>query len=129
MATSGSHSHCAASPEQPPDFKTEFHPRSRRRPLFQHQEDFGLRNVADLAPNSSPWCPFIEEGDYLFTEIALQAGLNASQVNGLLGLVARVSQGKTKVTLRNEIDLRRAWDRAAAQVTPVSCVSRFSFTL
>ncbi|KAF8547604.1 hypothetical protein OG21DRAFT_1527044 [Imleria badia] len=63
--------------------------------------------------------PFAEEGDYLFAEIALQAGLNSLQVNGLLGLISRISQGKAKVTLRNEIDLRRSWDRAAAQVTPL----------
>ena len=113
MATIGSHSHCAASPEQPLDFKTEFHPRNHCPPLFQHQEDFGLQNIADLAPDSSPWHPFIEEGDYLFAEITLQAGLNASQVNGLLGLVACVLQGKAKVTLHNEIDLCRAWNQAA----------------
>ena len=129
MATIDSHSHRAASPEQPPDFKTEFHLCSHCPPLFQHQEDFGLWNVADLAPDSSPWRPFIEEGDYLFAEIALQAGLNASQVNGLLGLVTHVSQEKAKVTLHNEIDLHCAWNQAAAQVTPVCCVSRFSFTL
>ncbi|KAF8127384.1 hypothetical protein EV363DRAFT_1401113 [Boletus edulis] len=114
-----SHSHRSASSEPPvPDFKTEFHPHSHRPPLFQHQEDFGLRNAAELAPDGSPWRPFVEEDDYLFAEIALQAGLNSSQVNGLLGLISRISQGKAKVTLRNEIDLRRSWDRAAAQVTP-----------
>ncbi|KAF8452167.1 hypothetical protein L210DRAFT_3608318 [Boletus edulis BED1] len=92
-----SHSHCSASSEPPvPDFKTEFHPHSHRPPLFQHQEDFGLRNTAELAPDGSPWRPFIEEGDYLFAEIALQAGLNSSQVNGLLGLISRISQGKAK---------------------------------
>ncbi|KAG6369593.1 hypothetical protein JVT61DRAFT_14212, partial [Boletus reticuloceps] len=88
VSMASSHSHRSASSEPPvPDFKTEFHPRSHRPPLFQHQEDFGLRNAAELAPNGSPWRPFVEEGDYLFAEIALQAGLNSSQVNDLLGLI------------------------------------------
>ncbi|KAF8138631.1 hypothetical protein EV363DRAFT_1103097, partial [Boletus edulis] len=102
----------------PHDFKTHFHPRSNRPPLFQYQNDFGCRDIHDLAPDAQPWRPFAEEGDYQFAEIALQAGLNTSQVNGLLALMSRISQGKAKVTLRSEVDLRRAWDKAAMQVTP-----------
>ncbi|KAG6379799.1 hypothetical protein JVT61DRAFT_10344 [Boletus reticuloceps] len=124
-----SRSHRSASSELLPDFKTEFHPHSHCHPLFQHQEDFSLWNAAKLAPDGSPWCPFIKEGDYLFVEITLQAGLNSSQVNGLLGLISCISQGMAKVTLRNEIDPCRSWNRAAPQVTPVSHVSPVSFDL
>lgn len=114
-----SRSRRSPSPEKPIDFKTEYHPRSHRPPLFQQQESFGLRDLSDTPSDSQPWRPFVEEGDYIFSEIALQAGLNNSSVNSLLTLISRISQGKAKVTLRNEVDLRRAWDRAAAQLTPV----------
>ncbi|KAF8120295.1 hypothetical protein EV363DRAFT_1191298 [Boletus edulis] len=119
MASSSSHRDRSVSAELPHDFKTHFHPRSNRPPLFQYQNDFGCWDIHDLAPDAQPWRPFAEEGDYQFAEIALQAGLNTSQVNGLLALMSRISQGKAKVTLRSEVDLRRAWDKAAMQVTPV----------
>ncbi|KAI5986488.1 hypothetical protein EDD15DRAFT_2389855 [Pisolithus albus] len=108
----------SSSEQQPADFKTEFHPRSNRPSLFQSQEEFGQCAFPAMAHDTQPWRPFIEEGDYMFAEIALQAGLSASHINGLLTLIARINQGKAKVTLRNEVDLQRAWDRAAMQVTP-----------
>ncbi|KAI6138576.1 hypothetical protein BKA82DRAFT_4020305 [Pisolithus tinctorius] len=86
----------------PADFKTEFHPCSNTPSLFQSQEEFGQRAAATMAPDPHPWCPFIEEGDYLFAEIALQVGLNASQINGLLSLISRIVQGKANVTLWND---------------------------
>lgn len=118
------HSSQSPSPEEPSDFKMEFHPRSHRPPLFEQQESFGSRDLFDAAPSDSqPWRPFVEEGDYMFSEIALQAGLNASHVDALLTLISRVTQGKAKITLQNDVDLRRAWDKAAAQLTPVrSCL-------
>lgn len=127
--TSSSGSRRSPSAEQPPDFKTEFHPHSNRPPLFQQQEEFGMRDDHQMAPDTHPWRPFVEQGDYLFAEIALQAGLNASQVNGLLRLISHISQGKAKVTLQNEVDLRRAWDMAAMQVTPVSLIHYISLVL
>ncbi|KIK14665.1 hypothetical protein PISMIDRAFT_116623 [Pisolithus microcarpus 441] len=108
----------STSEQEPADFKTEFHPRSDCPPLFQSQEDFGQCAFPAMAHDTQPWLPFIEEGDYLFAEIALQAGLSASHINGLLTLISRIGQGKVKVTLRNEVDVQRAWDWAAMQVTP-----------
>ncbi|KAI6006349.1 hypothetical protein F5J12DRAFT_905767 [Pisolithus orientalis] len=78
----------------PADFKTEFHPHSNTPSLFQSQEEFGQCATAMMAPDPHPWHPFIEEGDYLFAEIALQAGLNMSQINGLLSLISHTIQGK-----------------------------------
>ncbi|KAI6107235.1 hypothetical protein EV401DRAFT_2060073 [Pisolithus croceorrhizus] len=101
-----------------PHEATEFHPHSNCPSLFQSQEEFGQCAFPAMACNTQPWCPFIEEGDYMFAEIALQAGLSASHINSLLMLIACVNQGKAKVTLRNEVNLQRAWDRAAMQVTP-----------
>ncbi|KAI5986273.1 hypothetical protein F5J12DRAFT_787264 [Pisolithus orientalis] len=96
--------------------------------LFQSQEEFGQHATAMMAPNPHPWCPFIEEGDYLFAEIALQAGLNASQINGLLSLISRIVQGKANVTLQNNADLQHAWDRVAMQVTPVHSFSSYTMS-
>ena len=103
--TSSGGGHRSPSAEQLPNFKTEFHPRSNRPPLFQQQEEFGMQDGHQMAVDTHPWCPFVEQGDYLFAEIALQVGLNASQVNGLLRLISHISQGKAKVTLCNEVDL------------------------
>ncbi|KAI6107526.1 hypothetical protein EDD17DRAFT_1776127 [Pisolithus thermaeus] len=96
----------SGSKEQPADFKTEFHPCSNHPSLFQSQEEFGQNAFPAMVHDTQPWHPFIEEGDYIFAEIALQAGLSASHINGLLTLISRIGQGKC------------AWDRAAMQVMP-----------
>ncbi|KAI6096506.1 hypothetical protein F5141DRAFT_1220785 [Pisolithus sp. B1] len=95
----------SGSEEQPTDFKTEFHPRSHCPSLFQSQEEFGQYAFPAMVHDTQPWHPFIEEGDYMFAEIALQAGLSTSHINGLLMLISCIGQGK------------HAWDRAAMQVT------------
>ncbi|KIN99327.1 hypothetical protein M404DRAFT_155482 [Pisolithus tinctorius Marx 270] len=125
MASNGSDQ--MPSPEQPPaDFKTEFHPCSNTPLLSQLQEEFGQHATAMMAPDPHPWCPFIKEGDYLFAEIALQAGLNMLQINGLLSLISHIIQGKANVTLQNDVDLQCAWDRAAMQVTLVHSFSSYT---
>ena len=98
-------SHQSLSPDPLANFKTEFHLRSPRAPLYLTQEELGQRDVPGLAPDSRLWRPFVEKGACLFAEIALQARLNASHVNGLLTLITRISQGKLKATLRNETNL------------------------
>ncbi|KIK81387.1 hypothetical protein PAXRUDRAFT_15268 [Paxillus rubicundulus Ve08.2h10] len=73
-----------------------------------------------MAPNKEPWHPYNESGNFKFTDITLEARLNAAQINGLLSLIAHVSQGQAKVTLKNEADLCKAWDNVAAELTPFS---------
>jgi hypothetical protein len=127
----------ASNPAQPaasdgqrqPDFKTEYHPRSNRPHLFQSYEEFGRQATEDLAPDKEPWRPYRVSGDFEFAEIALEAGLNVAQINGLLSLISRVSQGQAEVTLKNEGDLRKAWDNAAAELTPVRFSSLLSLPL
>ncbi|KAG0695436.1 hypothetical protein DFH29DRAFT_814173, partial [Suillus ampliporus] len=65
------------------------------------------------------WCPFCSCGDFEFTEIALDAALKKSQINGLLSLIGRISRGETQMMLKNDADLRKAWEHATDQVTPV----------
>ncbi|KAI6020734.1 hypothetical protein BKA83DRAFT_4523337 [Pisolithus microcarpus] len=67
------------------------------------QEEFGQCAFPAMARDTQPWCPFIEEGDYTFAEIALQAGLSASHINGLLMLITCINQGKAKFTHHNVV--------------------------
>ncbi|KIK17107.1 hypothetical protein PISMIDRAFT_52440, partial [Pisolithus microcarpus 441] len=97
------------------DFKTEFHPRSKRPPLYQASEEFGRQNAEDITLGSEPWRPFASEGDYIFATVAVEAGLSAAQVDSLLRLVHCVAQGTARVTLRNNAGLHTALDRAASQ--------------
>ncbi|KAG1771368.1 hypothetical protein EV702DRAFT_977385, partial [Suillus placidus] len=65
------------------------------------------------------WCPFRSCADFEFSEIALDAALNKHQIDALLNLILCISQGHTEITLKNEADLSKAWDNAAAELTPV----------
>jgi len=110
----------AVNIERPQDFKIEFHPRSGREPLYQRFEEFGVTPETQAPPvDETPWRPFQSRGDFEFSEIALDAALNKGQVDRLLSLIARIAQGDTQVTLKNEADLRTALDNAAAELTPV----------
>jgi hypothetical protein len=66
-----------------------------------------------------PWCPFRSRGNFEFAEIALDAALNKAHINGLLALISRIPSGETQMTLKTDMDLRKAWEHATDQVTPV----------
>ncbi|KIJ11284.1 hypothetical protein PAXINDRAFT_164124 [Paxillus involutus ATCC 200175] len=104
------------------DGRTEYHLRSQRPTLHQTFEEFGLKNndLHENAIDPTPWKPFRTRGDHCFTKIALDAGLNKAQVEGLLTLISLVSQGKESMTLKNEAELRRTCDNAEAELTPFS---------
>ncbi|KIK25721.1 hypothetical protein PISMIDRAFT_9458 [Pisolithus microcarpus 441] len=111
----------SCSTNHPRDFKTEFHPRSKRSTLYQSFEDFGQQNPEHIvALDSEPWRPFASEGDYIFATIAVEAGLSSTQVDSLLTLVHRIGKGTASITLVNDAGLRTALDRAASQLTPFS---------
>ena len=105
--------------EVPADFKTDYHPRSGRPPLFQSADDFGRLAPPAVQPDEQPWKPFKTEADLEFADIAIQAGLNASHVNALLRIISRVANHSASVTFKNENELRLACDRAAQELTPV----------
>ncbi|KIN97634.1 hypothetical protein M404DRAFT_32106 [Pisolithus tinctorius Marx 270] len=115
-----------ATNDHPPDFKTKFHPRSKRLTLFQFTEEFGQQNLECMPPDREPWHPFASEGDYIFALIAMEAGLSSNQVDSLLKLVHCISQGTASVTLCNDAGLCTALDRAAVQLTPFS---KFEITM
>ncbi|KAG1896435.1 uncharacterized protein F5891DRAFT_1193009 [Suillus fuscotomentosus] len=89
--------------EQPYKFKTEFHPRSGRQTLYQRFEEFGITPETQVLPaEQEPWRPFQSRADFEFSEIALDAALNKNQIDWLLNLMAQISQGQAKITLKND---------------------------
>ena len=102
------------------DFKTKYHPRSKRPTLFQTSDDFRVCNTSKPPPNPTPWHPFRCKRDFEFAEIALEASLNKRQVESLLDLISRVAKGKAQVTLENEAELHKVCDWAREELTPVS---------
>ncbi|KAG1865264.1 hypothetical protein F4604DRAFT_1881913 [Suillus subluteus] len=111
-----------ASARLPSEFKTEYHPRSGRPTLFQPFDEFRISSEAQHMPiiDKEPWRPFRSRGDFEFSEIAIEAALNKSQINALLSLITRVSEGNAQITLKNEADLSKAWDNATVELTPFS---------
>ncbi|KAG2123498.1 hypothetical protein BD769DRAFT_1628911 [Suillus cothurnatus] len=77
--------------------QTEYHPSSGREPLHQAFNEFRV-NVHDttegLPVDEEPWHPFSSQGDFEFAEIALDASLNKSHIDGLLSLIARIATGQ-----------------------------------
>ncbi|KAG2140569.1 hypothetical protein DEU56DRAFT_870910 [Suillus clintonianus] len=105
--------------ERPCEFKTEFHPRSGHETCYQPYEEFGVTPKQQAIPaEEEPWRPFRSRSDFEFSEIALDAALNENQVDRLLSLMARISQGQAQIMLANKADLRKALDNAAAELTP-----------
>ncbi|KIK78025.1 hypothetical protein PAXRUDRAFT_17112 [Paxillus rubicundulus Ve08.2h10] len=118
MATESSHERLPQTIINPPtDFKTEYHPHSQCPTLFQNADHFRLDKSFKPLPDHAPWCPFRCKGDFEFAEIALNTSLNQKQVDDLLDLIARVAKGTTQVTLKDEQELRKACDAAAAELT------------
>ncbi|KAI6140728.1 hypothetical protein BKA82DRAFT_4331818 [Pisolithus tinctorius] len=91
-----------------PEFKIQFHPRSNQPLIYQSYEEFRVRSEKSPSPvDKTPWSPFRTLGDFEFAEIALASLLNQQQVNALLNLFARVTQGAVQVTLKNDAELRK----------------------
>ncbi|KIO12120.1 hypothetical protein M404DRAFT_19970 [Pisolithus tinctorius Marx 270] len=106
-----------------PEFKIQFHLRSNRPPIYQSYEEFRVCSEKSPSPvDKTPWSPFRTLGEFEFAEIALTSLLNQQQVNALLDLFARVTQGAIQVTLKNDAELRKACDAAAMELTPFSRV-------
>ncbi|KAG1739543.1 hypothetical protein EDB19DRAFT_1928076 [Suillus lakei] len=110
----------AASSQRPIEFKTEYHPSSGRELLHQAFDEFraNAHDTAEPLPvDEEPWHPFASRADFEFAEIALDAALNKSHIDGLLSLIARIAGGQVKITLKNDADFRQALRSASTQVT------------
>ncbi|KIK80606.1 hypothetical protein PAXRUDRAFT_765281 [Paxillus rubicundulus Ve08.2h10] len=120
-ASVGSHQQPAISIDQPGEFRTKYHPCSGHPPVTQSYEEFGAHSTIYTTPaDEAPFCPFQTHGNFQFVEIVLNAMLNKAQVNALLDLIDHVAKGAAKVILKNEAELCKACDNAAAELTPVS---------
>ncbi|KAG2123848.1 hypothetical protein DEU56DRAFT_873379 [Suillus clintonianus] len=110
----------AISAQRPLEFKTEYHPSADCEPLHQAFNEFGINTHPEeqLPINEEPWRPFVSHGNFEFAEIALDAALNKSQINGLLALISCISRGETQMMLKNDADLCKAWEHVTDQVTP-----------
>ncbi|KAI6023489.1 hypothetical protein BKA83DRAFT_4125058, partial [Pisolithus microcarpus] len=62
--------------------------------------------------------------NFEFMEVALKASLNQRQVDALLDLIGHITKGSVWVTLKNDAELRKACDAAAAELTP--CLFKYN---
>jgi hypothetical protein len=62
----------------------------------------------------------VSRADFEFAEIALEAALTKDQVDSMIKLIGRLTQGQDLFTLTSYRDLRKAWDAASELVTPVA---------
>ncbi|KAI6018261.1 hypothetical protein BKA83DRAFT_69839 [Pisolithus microcarpus] len=68
----------------------------------------------------TPYHPFQVAGDFEFMEVALAASLNQAQVDKLLNLISCIAQGMAQAMLKNNVELHKACNTAAAELTPFS---------
>ncbi|KAL4067272.1 hypothetical protein V8B97DRAFT_2025115 [Scleroderma yunnanense] len=101
---------------------TKYHPHSCWPTLFQKFEEFGIKDkTLHTSPvDSIPWKPFKTQGNHHIEEIALDAGLNKAQVDGLLTLFSLVSQGKEQVIITTDAELQKVCNNMGAELTPFS---------
>ncbi|KAG2129743.1 hypothetical protein DEU56DRAFT_872433 [Suillus clintonianus] len=100
-------------------FKTEYHPHSGRATSVETFSTFGHKEPSQLPViDEQPWQPFACRADFEFAELAHGAALNKNQTDELLRLIWRIADGQTNFTFKSHGDVSKAWDRAAAQMTP-----------
>ncbi|KAI5984995.1 hypothetical protein EDC04DRAFT_2615507 [Pisolithus marmoratus] len=106
--------------QHPMEYKMEFHPCSNLLPLLQSFDQFCANTKTFTPPtDNTPYHPFWVAGDFEFMEVALAASLNQVHVDKLLDLISCVAQGTAQVALKNNVELCKACDAAAAQLMPV----------
>jgi len=102
--------------------RTEYHPKSGRKPNSSTFEQFRRPKPADIPPapddgSAAPWAPFKSRADFEFAEIALQAALNQKQVDKLLKIFERCASGKDKLNLKNNKEIREIWSDGSALIS------------
>ena len=80
----------------------EYHPRSQRPTKFAKFEDFRRREPIQVdAGSADPWKPFQLRADFEFAELALEAALNKRQVEKLISIFERCTNGQDTFSIKN----------------------------
>jgi hypothetical protein len=69
--------------------------------------------------DQQPWQSFACHVDFEFTELTHGAALNKNQTGELSWLIWKIVDSQMTFTFKSHGDVSKAWDRAAAQMTPV----------
>lgn len=111
---------------------TVYHPGSSLGTRIDHFEDFRARSEAQAAPpqdknpNARPWHPFVTRLDFEFAALTVEAHLNHSQIEVLLGIIHKVATDCTSFTLQSVSSLEKAWDDASRLRTNVCTACQWS---
>ncbi|KAF8263920.1 hypothetical protein EI94DRAFT_1806512 [Lactarius quietus] len=69
--------------------------------------------------NLEPWLPFFKSRqDFVLAELIMEVEMNQGQIKCLLKLFEECLKDKRPITLSSHLDIRGAWERASAQLTP-----------
>ncbi|KAG2146329.1 hypothetical protein DEU56DRAFT_870107 [Suillus clintonianus] len=97
----------------------EYHPHSGCATSVETFSTFGHKEPSQLPIiDEQPWQPFACRADFEFAELPHGTALNKNQTDELLRLIWRIVDGQTNFTFKSHGDVSKAWDRAAAQMTP-----------
>jgi hypothetical protein len=108
------------------EFTTQFHPHSGRPLETQTFMDYSYKHGSSRLPpvNAEPWRPFFNtREDFELAEILMEAGVSKGHSDRLLKLFKKCLSGNGALTYSNYSDIKNSWDRAAAQLTPVSLIT------
>lgn len=100
--------------------KVEYHPLSGRADEYLSLYDYRQRRQkVRHRVEEEPWLPFSTRIDYEFSDIILDAGMNARQSNSLILLLHRVIKGE-KFTLKNYAEIQKRWKEASSKLAKVA---------
>ena len=98
-----------ASPNEG-DIRIEYHPSSGREPKTLAFGDFigaAAATGSTLPVDPDPWVPFRTQHDFEFAELVLDAGMSKDQVNAMIGLIHRCTNGKGSFTLTSYDEMHK----------------------
>ena len=95
------------------DIKVEYHPRSGRKERVFRFEDYERERPTARVRDSDPWHPFACRDDFEFADALLQCGMRRKQIETVLRIVKRISQGQSDFSLWSFEDLESSWKQAA----------------
>jgi hypothetical protein len=102
-------------------FTVEYHPNSGRASETLDEHSGSKCRLSTRTPKAEPWRPFFQtREDFVFSEVLMEIGTSRDQFDRLLKVIRTCIDGKGSLSLSNYSDMMGAWERASAQLTPVS---------